>query len=86
MLTTPLASGCAGIATQTVLTIPMSHVNSGQLVNLALSSGQVVSTTVAHLNSIAGQPQGLPQGLPLNNGLREFLSWGPGTESLEHGV
>ncbi|XP_063990432.1 POU domain, class 6, transcription factor 2 isoform X4 [Diachasmimorpha longicaudata] len=45
-----------GIATQTILTIPVSHVTNNQMVNLALSNGQVVSTTLANLQSIA-QPQ-----------------------------
>ncbi|KAL7300714.1 hypothetical protein TKK_0006694 [Trichogramma kaykai] len=48
-----------GFATQTILTIPVSHVSTNnQIVNLALSNGQVVSTTLANLQSIA-QPQGL---------------------------
>ncbi|XP_076241524.1 POU-domain protein pdm3 isoform X2 [Calliopsis andreniformis] len=42
-----------GIATQTILTIPVSHVTNNQMVNLALSNGQVVSTTLANLQSIA---------------------------------
>lgn len=45
-----------GIVTQTILTIPVSHVTNNQMVNLALSNGQVVSTTLANLQSIA-QPQ-----------------------------
>ncbi|XP_043258834.1 POU domain, class 6, transcription factor 2 isoform X4 [Colletes gigas] len=47
-----------GIATQTILTIPVSHVTNNQMVNLALSNGQVVSTTLANLQSIA-QPQNM---------------------------
>ncbi|XP_016840038.1 POU domain, class 6, transcription factor 1 isoform X4 [Nasonia vitripennis] len=55
-----------GIATQTILTIPVSHVStSNQIVNLALSNGQVVSTTLANLQSIA-QPQGM-MNTPANN-------------------
>ncbi|XP_058794587.1 POU domain, class 6, transcription factor 1 isoform X3 [Phymastichus coffea] len=55
-----------GIATQTILTIPVSHVStSNQIVNLALSNGQVVSTTLANLQSIA-QPQGM-MNTPTNN-------------------
>lgn len=42
-----------GIVTQTILTIPVSHVTNNQMVNLALSNGQVVSTTLANLQSIA---------------------------------
>lgn len=43
-----------GLVTQTVLTIPVSHVNSeDQVVNLALSNGQVVSTTLANLQAMA---------------------------------
>lgn len=57
----------SGIATQTILTIPVSHVNnSNQIVNLALSNGQVVSTTLANLQSIA-QPQGM-MNTPTSNG------------------
>ncbi|XP_076643638.1 POU-domain protein pdm3 isoform X2 [Halictus rubicundus] len=47
-----------GIATQTILTIPVSHVTNNQMVNLALSNGQVVSTTLANLQSIT-QPQNM---------------------------
>ncbi|KZC14683.1 POU domain, class 6, transcription factor 2 [Dufourea novaeangliae] len=47
-----------GIASQTILTIPVSHVTNNQMVNLALSNGQVVSTTLANLQSIA-QPQNI---------------------------
>ncbi|KAF7385448.1 hypothetical protein HZH68_013878 [Vespula germanica] len=47
-----------GIATQTILTIPVNHVTNNQMVNLALSNGQVVSTTLANLQSIA-QPQNM---------------------------
>ncbi|XP_017789844.1 PREDICTED: POU domain, class 6, transcription factor 2 [Habropoda laboriosa] len=55
-----------GIATQTILTIPVSHVTNNQMVNLALSNGQVVSTTLANLQSIA-QPQNMLN-TPTNNG------------------
>lgn len=48
----------SGIATQTILTIPVSHVTNNQMVNLALSNGQVVTTTLANLQSIA-QPQNM---------------------------
>jgi hypothetical protein len=48
----------AGIATQTILTIPVNHVTSGQMVNLALSNGQVVTTTLANLQTLA-QPHHL---------------------------
>ncbi|KAK2575985.1 hypothetical protein KPH14_007346 [Odynerus spinipes] len=47
-----------GIATQTILTIPVNHVTNNQMLNLALSNGQVVSTTLANLQSIA-QPQNM---------------------------
>lgn len=37
-----------------ILIIPINHVNtSGQMVNLALSNGQVITTSVANLQSIA---------------------------------
>ncbi|KOX70658.1 POU domain, class 6, transcription factor 2 [Melipona quadrifasciata] len=55
-----------GIATQTILTIPVSHVTNNQMVNLALSNGQVVSTTLANLQSIA-QPQNMLN-TPTSNG------------------
>uniref|UniRef100_A0A1Y1MR41 POU domain protein n=2 Tax=Photinus pyralis TaxID=7054 RepID=A0A1Y1MR41_PHOPY len=43
-----------GLATQTILTIPVNHVNSSdQMVNLALSNGQVVTTSLANLQSMA---------------------------------
>lgn len=49
----------AGIATQTILTIPVNHVNSNdQMVNLALNNGQVVSTSLANLQAMA-QPHQL---------------------------
>jgi hypothetical protein len=51
-------SHIAGIATQTILTIPVNHVTSGQMVNLALSNGQVVTTTLANLQTLA-QPHHL---------------------------
>ncbi|XP_037868208.1 POU domain, class 6, transcription factor 2 isoform X3 [Bombyx mori] len=48
-----------GIATQTILTIPVNHVNSNdQMVNLALNNGQVVSTSLANLQAMA-QPHQL---------------------------
>lgn len=56
----------SGIATQTILTIPVSHVTNNQMVNLALSNGQVVSTTLANLQSLA-QPQNMLN-TPTNNG------------------
>nr|CAD7458538.1 unnamed protein product [Timema tahoe] len=55
-----------GIATQTILTIPVNHVTSGQMVNLALSNGQVVTTTLANLQTLA-QPHHLltpPSAIP----------------------
>ncbi|XP_015437609.1 PREDICTED: POU domain, class 6, transcription factor 2 [Dufourea novaeangliae] len=55
-----------GIASQTILTIPVSHVTNNQMVNLALSNGQVVSTTLANLQSIA-QPQNILN-TPTSNG------------------
>lgn len=55
-----------GIATQTILTIPVSHVTNNQMVNLALSNGQVVSTTLANLQSLA-QPQNMLN-TPTSNG------------------
>ncbi|KAK9887331.1 hypothetical protein WA026_022000 [Henosepilachna vigintioctopunctata] len=43
-----------GLVTQTILTIPISHVNSAdQMVNLALNNGQVVSTSLANLQAMA---------------------------------
>ncbi|KAF2880794.1 hypothetical protein ILUMI_25377 [Ignelater luminosus] len=43
-----------GLATQTILTIPVNHVNSSdQMVNLALSNGQVVTTSLANLQTMA---------------------------------
>lgn len=59
-------SSRTGIATQTILTIPVSHVTNNQMVNLALSNGQVVSTTLANLQSIA-QPQNMLN-TPTSNG------------------
>ncbi|XP_026327524.1 POU domain, class 6, transcription factor 2 isoform X4 [Hyposmocoma kahamanoa] len=48
-----------GVATQTILTIPVNHVNSNdQMVNLALNNGQVVSTSLANLQAMA-QPHQL---------------------------
>ncbi|EEB18645.1 POU domain protein C, putative [Pediculus humanus corporis] len=40
-------------ATQTILTIPVNHVTGNQMVNLALNNGQVVTTTLAQLQSLA---------------------------------
>jgi len=56
----------SGIASQTILTIPISHVTNNQIVNLALSNGQVVSTTLANLQSLA-QPQNMLN-TPTSNG------------------
>lgn len=43
-----------GIATQTILTIPVNHVNSNdQMVNLALNNGQVMTTSLANLQAMA---------------------------------
>ncbi|KAL1462747.1 hypothetical protein WDU94_014559 [Cyamophila willieti] len=42
-----------GITTQTILTIPVNNVTSNQPVNLALNNGQVISTTIANLQSMA---------------------------------
>ncbi|XP_047991009.1 POU domain, class 6, transcription factor 2 isoform X3 [Leguminivora glycinivorella] len=81
-----------GIATQTILTIPVNHVNSNdQMVNLALNNGQVVSTSLANLQAMA-QPHQLLNSNPqqprpnmlnptlsnalLNPGLPNFLSNG----------
>ncbi|CAL7950377.1 unnamed protein product [Xylocopa violacea] len=69
-----------GIATQTILTIPVSHVTNNQMVNLALSNGQVVSTTLANLQSIA-QPQNMLS-TPTSNG--EFTV--PTSPSLASGL
>ncbi|XP_037294418.1 POU domain, class 6, transcription factor 2 isoform X4 [Manduca sexta] len=53
-----------GIATQTILTIPVNHVNSNdQMVNLALNNGQVVSTSLANLQAMA-QPHQLLNSSP----------------------
>ncbi|OAD59760.1 hypothetical protein WN48_08196 [Eufriesea mexicana] len=54
-----------GIVTQTILTMPVSLVTNNQMVNLALNSGQVVSTTVANLQSIP-QPQNVLNTSPSN--------------------
>ncbi|XP_012140451.1 POU-domain protein pdm3 isoform X4 [Megachile rotundata] len=54
-----------GIASQTILTIPVSHITN-QMVNLGLNNGQVVSTTLANLQSIA-QPQNM-MNTPTSNG------------------
>ncbi|KAF7279933.1 hypothetical protein GWI33_006561 [Rhynchophorus ferrugineus] len=43
-----------GLATQTILTIPVNHVNStDQMVNLALNNGQVMQTSLANLQAMA---------------------------------
>ncbi|KAG5897653.1 hypothetical protein JTB14_024483 [Gonioctena quinquepunctata] len=43
-----------GLATQTILTIPVNHVNStDQIVNLALNNGQVMQTSLANLQAMA---------------------------------
>lgn len=43
-----------GLATQTILTIPVNHVNSSdQIVNLALNNGQVMQTSLANLQAMA---------------------------------
>ncbi|XP_050294418.1 POU domain, class 6, transcription factor 2 isoform X2 [Anthonomus grandis grandis] len=45
-----------GLATQTILTIPVNHVNSSdQMVNLALNNGQVMQTSLANLQAMAAQ-------------------------------
>lgn len=62
----------SGIATQTILTIPVSHVTNNQMVNLALSNGQVVSTTLANLQSLA-QPQNMLN-TPTSNGELIYFS------------
>lgn len=62
-----------GIATQTILTIPVNHVTNNQLVNLALSNGQVVSTTLANLQAIA-HPQPF-MNLPSGNGMKISIKW-----------
>ncbi|XP_051171775.1 POU domain, class 6, transcription factor 1 isoform X2 [Leptopilina boulardi] len=46
-----------GISTQTIIAAPVNHVNN-QMVDFPLSNGQVVSTTLANLQSIT-QPQNL---------------------------
>ncbi|KAK6618399.1 hypothetical protein RUM43_013592 [Polyplax serrata] len=60
-----------GIATQTILTIPVNHVTSNQMVNLALNNGQVITTTLAQLQSLTqphllSAPTSSPVG-PSNN-------------------
>ncbi|CAH0554814.1 unnamed protein product [Brassicogethes aeneus] len=43
-----------GLASQTILTIPVNHVNStDQIVNLALNNGQVMQTSLANLQAMA---------------------------------
>jgi hypothetical protein len=39
----------AGIATQTILTIPLNSVTNNQMVNMAMGNGQVMSTSLASL-------------------------------------
>lgn len=60
-----------GLATQTILTIPVSHVNSSdQMVNLALNNGQVITTSLANLQAMA-QPNLLSASnptIPTTNG------------------
>ncbi|XP_076679622.1 POU-domain protein pdm3 isoform X2 [Andrena cerasifolii] len=78
-----------GIATQTILTIPVSHVTNNQMVNLALSNGQVVSTTLANLQSIA-QPQNMLS-TPTSNGdfadqVSRFRATVPTSPSLASGL
>ncbi|CAH0715738.1 unnamed protein product, partial [Brenthis ino] len=59
-----------GIATQTILTIPVNHVNSNdQMVNLALNNGQVVSTSLANLQAMA-QPHQLLNSNPQTPNIR----------------
>ncbi|XP_072949035.1 uncharacterized protein pdm3 isoform X2 [Epargyreus clarus] len=59
-----------GIATQTILTIPVNHVNSNdQMVNLALNNGQVVSTSLANLQAMA-QPHQLLNSNPQQQNIR----------------
>ncbi|KAJ8976814.1 hypothetical protein NQ317_001030 [Molorchus minor] len=44
----------SSLATQTILTIPVNHVNSSdQMVNLALNNGQVIQTSLANLQAMA---------------------------------
>ncbi|XP_077295786.1 POU-domain protein pdm3 [Arctopsyche grandis] len=62
-----------GIATQTILTIPVNHVNSSdQMVNLALNNGQVVSTSLANLQAMA-QPHQLLNNPTANASIRNNL-------------
>ncbi|XP_065155384.1 POU domain, class 6, transcription factor 1-like isoform X2 [Atheta coriaria] len=50
-----------GLATQTILTIPVNHVNStDQMVNLALNNGQVVQTSLANLQAMAQGQNNMP--------------------------
>ncbi|KAJ8911037.1 hypothetical protein NQ315_017403, partial [Exocentrus adspersus] len=49
-----LSVSASGLATQTILTIPVNHVNSSdQMVNLALNNGQVMQTSLANLQAMA---------------------------------
>lgn len=51
-----------GLATQTILTIPVSHVNTNdQMVNLALSSGQVITASLAELQAMAESSRQMQQ-------------------------
>ncbi|XP_050675793.1 POU domain, class 6, transcription factor 1 isoform X2 [Leptidea sinapis] len=60
-----------GIATQTILTIPVNHVNSNdQMVNLALNNGQVVSTSLANLQAMAQPHQLLNSNAPQTPNIR----------------
>ncbi|XP_048524050.1 POU domain, class 6, transcription factor 1 isoform X3 [Dendroctonus ponderosae] len=55
-----------GLATQTILTIPVNHVNStDQMVNLALNNGQVMQTSLANLQAMAAQSSLLANNPPL---------------------
>lgn len=63
-----------GIATQTILTIPVNHVNSNdQMVNLALNNGQVVTTSLANLQAMA-QPHHLLTSVANTSKLRSLTS------------
>ncbi|GBP80988.1 hypothetical protein EVAR_62450_1 [Eumeta japonica] len=63
-----------GIATQTILTIPVNHVNSNdQIVNLALNNGQVVSTSLANLQAMAQPHQLLSSSPQQSSNLRQNM-------------
>lgn len=65
--------GISGLATQTILTIPVNHVNSNdQMVNLALNNGQVVTTSLANLQAMA-QPNLLSAPSNTSNSFRLIL-------------